>query len=77
MRHVVGSPIAFACLVAPRTVQAVRPSPAVPPRTGADSMTYDLASMIGTITAKFGLRPLRRRDSEQTGIWSDWSALKK
>lgn len=45
------------------------------PRSGVDSTTYDLASVIGTITAKFGLQPLNRRDSEQATIWSAWSAL--
>ena len=47
------------------------------PRSGVDSTTYDLASVIGTITAKFGVKPLNRRDSEQATIWSAWSALKK
>lgn len=47
------------------------------PRSGVDSTTYDLASVIGTITAKFGLKPLNRRDSEQATIWSAWSALGK
>jgi phospholipase C len=47
------------------------------PRSGVDSTTYDLASVIGTITAKYGLKPLNRRDSEQASIWSAWSALKK
>lgn len=45
------------------------------PRSGVDSTTYDLASVIGTITAKFNLEPLDRRDSEQATIWSAWSAL--
>ena len=47
------------------------------PRSGVDSTTYDLAPVIGTITAKYGLAPLNRRDSEQASIWSAWSALKK
>jgi acid phosphatase len=47
------------------------------PRSGVDSTTYDLASVIGTITAKFGLKPINRRDSEQATIWAAWSALKK
>jgi hypothetical protein len=33
--------------------------------------------VIGTITTKFGLKPLNRRDPEQASIWSAWSALKK
>jgi hypothetical protein len=47
------------------------------PRSGVDSTTYDLASVIGTITAKFGLKPINRRDSEQATIWAAWSALGK
>lgn len=47
------------------------------PRSGVDSTTYDLASVIGTITAKFDLKSLNRRDSEQATIWSAWSALKR
>lgn len=47
------------------------------PRSGVDSTTYDLASVIGTITAKFNLDPVNRRDSEQATIWSAWSALKR
>ena len=47
------------------------------PRSGVDSTTYDLASVIGTITAKFGLKPINRRDSEQATIWTAWSALRK
>lgn len=47
------------------------------PRSGVDSTTYDLASVIGTITAEFGLKPLSRRDTEQATIWSAWPALTK
>lgn len=77
MRHVVRSPLAFASVSALPTVQALRPAPAAPPRTGVDSTTYDPASVIGIITAKFGLKPLNRRDSEQASIWSAGAALKK
>ena len=47
------------------------------PRSGVDSTTYDLASVIGTITAKYNLQPVNRRDSEQATIWSAWTALGK
>jgi phospholipase C len=47
------------------------------PRSGVDSTTYDLSSVIGTITAKFGLDPVNRRDSEQATVWSAWSALRR
>ncbi|MEI7915735.1 MAG: alkaline phosphatase family protein [Mycobacteriaceae bacterium] len=47
------------------------------PRSGVDSTTYDLASVIGTITAKFNLQPVNRRDTEQATVWSAWSALQK
>jgi len=47
------------------------------PRSGVDSTTYDLASVIGTITAKYGLEPVNRRDSEQATIWSAWTALQR
>jgi hypothetical protein len=42
-----------------------------------DSTTYDLSSVIGTITAKFNLDPVNRRDSEQATVWSAWSALRR
>ena len=47
------------------------------PRSGVDSTTYDLASVIGTITAKFELEPVNSRDSEQATLWSAWSALRR
>jgi len=47
------------------------------PRSGVDSTTYDLSSVIGTITAKFDLDPVNRRDSEQATVWSAWSALRR
>ncbi len=47
------------------------------PRSGVDSTTYDLSSVIGTITAKYNLDPVNHRDSEQATIWSAWSALRR
>lgn len=47
------------------------------PRSGVDSTTYDLSSVIGTITSKFNLDPVDRRDSEQATVWSAWSALRR
>ncbi len=47
------------------------------PRSGVDSTTYDLASVIGTITAKFELEPVNSRDSEQATLWSAWTALRR
>jgi hypothetical protein len=47
------------------------------PRSGVDSMTHDLSSVIGTITAKFNLDPVNLRDSEQATVWSAWSALRR
>ena len=47
------------------------------PRSGVDSTTYDLASVIGTITAKYGLEPVNRRDSEQATLWSAWTGLRR
>jgi phospholipase C len=47
------------------------------PRSGVDSTTYDLASVIGTITARFELEPVNSRDSEQATLWSAWTALRR
>ena len=47
------------------------------PRTGVDSTTYDLASVIGTITSKYGLLPVNSRDSQQKTIWTAWSELSR
>ena len=47
------------------------------PRSGVDSTTYDLSSIIGTITSKYNLEPINRRDSEQATIWAAWSGLKR
>lgn len=45
------------------------------PRTGVDSTTYDLASVVGTILAKYGLAPVNSRDTEQATLWTAWSEL--
>ncbi len=45
------------------------------PRSGVDSTTYDLSSVIGTILAKYGLEPLNSRDTEQATVWTAWSEL--
>ena len=69
MRYAVWVPLALGSAVAPVAVQSCwRPAPAALP-------VLDLASMIGTITAQYGLTPLNRRDCEQASIWSAWSAL--
>ena len=45
------------------------------PRSGVDSTTYDLASVVGTITAKYGLDPINSRDTKQATVWNAWKAL--
>ena len=47
------------------------------PRRGVDSTVYDLASVIGTITSKYRLQPVNRRDSQQKTIWTAWSELSR
>ena len=47
------------------------------PRSGVDSTTSDLASVVGTITAKYGLDPVNSRDTKQATVWNAWKALAK
>ena len=45
------------------------------PRSGVDSTTYDLASVISTITSKYDLEPINSRDAQQAPVWKAWSEL--
>jgi hypothetical protein len=45
------------------------------PRSGVDSTTYDLASVISTITRKYDLEPINSRDAQQAPVWKAWSEL--
>ena len=45
------------------------------PRSGVDSTTYDLSSVIGTITSKYGLKPVNSRDTKQAPVWNAWKSL--